>query len=59
MNTYTLLEQHAIRPVLRVARFEAAKYADAQDHKAATVALLIEALILAGGASFVKPQTEE
>jgi hypothetical protein len=57
-NQYTQHEQASGLLIYHDARLLARQYAGQQDHKAATVALLVEALILAGGQSFLKP-TEE
>ena len=58
MNTYTQHEQDSSLLVYHNARLLAREYSNAQDHQAATIALLLEALVLAGGESFIKP-TEE
>ena len=54
MNTFTQQEQQSAAQLYEFATTHARHYAGQQDHKAATVALLIEALILAGGQSFLK-----
>jgi hypothetical protein len=58
MNTYTQHEQASGLLLYNSARTLAREYAPPQDQDAATIALLLEALVLAGGESFIKP-TEE
>lgn len=58
MNTYTQHEQDSSLLLYHRARTLAREYSGGQDHEAATIALLLEALVLAGGESFIKP-TEE
>jgi hypothetical protein len=58
-NQYTQQEKLASGEVVGCAAYEVMQYANAEDHKAAIVALLIEALILAGGQSFLKSTEEQ
>jgi hypothetical protein len=58
MNIYTHKEAVSAAQLHEFAKTHSRYYAGQQDHQAAIVALLIEALILAGGQSFLKP-TEE
>lgn len=58
MNYYTFQESVAAGRLRAAAAWTASLYASAEDERAATVALLVEALILAGGQHFLKP-TEE
>jgi hypothetical protein len=58
MNTFTEQEKHFAWQLHGEASRLARIYAGQQDHRAATVALLVEALILAGGAFFLKPTKE-
>ena len=59
MTTFTQLESEAAIRVHSDATELTRWYANDGDRNAATVALLIEALILAGGASFLKPNDDE
>lgn len=60
MNTYTHQESYGAQLVHDQAKELVKHYAQPQDHEAAIVALLIEALLMAGGEQFLKPiNTEE
>jgi len=58
MNQYTMHEAYLAQHLWTEAKEAVKVYASDQDHAAAVVAVLTEALILAGGAIFLKP-TEE
>lgn len=58
MNKYTFHENVAAERMRAAAAWTVSLYCSTGDEKAATVALLVEALILAGGQHFLKP-TEE
>ena len=56
MNTFTQQEHVSAEQLLNFATTHARHYAGQQDHQAAIVALLIEALILAGGQALLKAE---
>lgn len=61
-NTFTQNEQTAAEQLAGTvgqAIWHAMQYAAPADLQAATVALLVRALIVAGGTAFLKPQTGE
>jgi hypothetical protein len=58
MNTFSEQEQQCALQIYEAAKLATRTYAGQQDHKAATAALLVESLILAGGQILLKP-TEE
>ena len=59
MNTFEQSEEQAASLVLTEARYHVNSYAQSQDREAATIALLIRALELAGGAFLLKPMENE
>jgi hypothetical protein len=59
LNYFTLHEKACALRMYHEARFLSSQYANHQDREAATVALLVEALTQAGGASFLKPIKED
>lgn len=59
MNTFEQSEETAASLVLTEAQRHANSYAQEQDREAATIALLMRALELAGGAFLIKPMENE
>jgi hypothetical protein len=59
MNNYEQSEEQATHAILGLAEAHAAYYAQPGDRQAATIALLLRTLELAGGACFIKPQENE
>lgn len=58
-NEFEQSEETAASLVLTEARYHVNSYAQSQDREAATIALLIRALELAGGAFLLKPMENE
>lgn len=58
MNQFTQSETNAAKIIAQDATYHAKSYADFADLSAATIALLLRALELAGGSHFIKPQEE-
>lgn len=54
LNKFEIAEAHAAQRVYSQANYQARQYASDVDLQAATVALLAEALILAGGGNLLK-----
>lgn len=59
MNNFTKQEEYHAVCVIESAKSRASDYADFEDHEAATIALLLRVLELAGGKHFIKPQGEQ
>lgn len=58
MNKFEQSENNAAKILAQDAAHHANSYADSGDLRAATVAVLLRALELAGGKDFIKPQEE-